>query len=536
MCKSLGIDISVYQGDFPLDIAFYEGVKFVIIKAGGGDASFYKDGKFERNYSFAKRLNMPVGCYFYSKALNEETAIQEAEFLYNNCLKDKKFELPVYYDVEDSYQLSLGREKLTNIIESFCNYINRKGYVAGVYASLSSFNNCFIDERLNKYEKWVAQWSSHLSYTGQCNMWQFGGEVNYIRSNKIAGQVVDQDYMLYDIINKKDQDQDDNKDQQNMTVEEAIDKVVEIALNEVGYHEKASNYMLDDKTANSGSANYTKYARDLDNIEGFYNGPKQGYAYCDVFADWVFVQAFGADLAMKILYQPKYSAGAGCTYSMGYYKDNNAFTNIPHKGYQIFFGNSYESTHTGIVVDVDNDTVITVEGNTSDGVYKRTYSKYNGNILGYGIPNYSLVADGEIDYNDDIIKSDKILSIRDVQIFLNDNYISIFNDYLDVDNCYGPLTKRALVMAVQKEIGADITGIFSVNDKYLFPILKNGYRGIIAKLTQCALICNGLSVGYDGADGDYGNNTANAVIQFQRVKMLEMDGECGPETAYKLFN
>ena len=51
MCKQLGIDISVYQGDFPLDIAVSEGVKFVIIKAGGGDAGLYKDDKFERNYN-----------------------------------------------------------------------------------------------------------------------------------------------------------------------------------------------------------------------------------------------------------------------------------------------------------------------------------------------------------------------------------------------------------------------------------------------------------------------------------------------------
>ena len=106
MCKQLGIDISVYQGDFPLDIAVSEGVKFVIIKAGGGDAGFYKDDKFERNYNFAKKIKLPVGCYFYSKALDEYSAIKEAEFLYNNCLKNKTFELPIYYDVEDSYQLS----------------------------------------------------------------------------------------------------------------------------------------------------------------------------------------------------------------------------------------------------------------------------------------------------------------------------------------------------------------------------------------------------------------------------------------------
>ena len=61
-------------------------------------------------------------------------------------------------------------------------------------------------------------------------------------------------------------------------------------------------------------------------------------------------------------------------------------------------------------------------------------------------------------------------------------------------------------------------------------------KGIIVKLVQCALICNDLFIGNDGADGDYGNRTANAVSQFQREMNLLDDGECGPETAYKLFN
>lgn len=63
--------------------------------------------------------------------------------------------------------------------------------------------------------------------------------------------------------------------------------VVNIALAEVGYREKASNAYLDDKTANAGAANWTKYARDLA-AAGYYNGNKNGYAWCDVFVDWCF--------------------------------------------------------------------------------------------------------------------------------------------------------------------------------------------------------------------------------------------------------
>lgn len=87
--------------------------------------------------------------------------------------------------------------------------------------------------------------------------------------------------------------------------------VIAIAKEEIGYLEKKSGSGLGDKTANVGSGNYTKYARDLDAIEGFYNGKKQGFPWCDVFVDWVLTQAFGAEKAKALLCQPDKSYGAG---------------------------------------------------------------------------------------------------------------------------------------------------------------------------------------------------------------------------------
>ena len=180
-----------------------------------------------------------------------------------------------------------------------------------------------------------------------------------------------------------------------MTVEEAKKSVVDLAESEVGYHEKASNASLDDPTGNSGGANWTKYARDLDNIPDFYNGKKNGYAWCDIFVDWCFVHIFGEELGRKMLYQPEKSAGAGCLYSAGYYKQNNAFhrTN-PRLGDQIFFSHSAgEYSHTGIVVNVNGNTITTVEGNTSDSVGRRTYETSNRSIAGYGTPNWELAVE-----------------------------------------------------------------------------------------------------------------------------------------------
>ena len=74
----------------------------------------------------------------------------------------------------------------------------------------------------------------------------------------------------------------------------SVDKVLEIAFDEVGYLEKASAKNLDDKTANAGDANYTKYARDL-------YPSLQGQAWCDMFVDWCFVKAYGKETAKKLL-------------------------------------------------------------------------------------------------------------------------------------------------------------------------------------------------------------------------------------------
>lgn len=173
-------------------------------------------------------------------------------------------------------------------------------------------------------------------------------------------------------------------------------RVIAFAEAEVGYLEKASTAQLDDKTANAGDANFTKYARDLDAISGFYNTPKQSFAWCAVFTDWCFVQAYGVEEAKNRTYHSIY--GAGVDYAANSYRNNGQFyTSSPKVGDQIFFGTAGSETHTGIVYRVTDTTVYTIEGNTSPqsgvasnggGVYKKEYAINNSNIVGYGRPNY----------------------------------------------------------------------------------------------------------------------------------------------------
>ncbi len=169
-----------------------------------------------------------------------------------------------------------------------------------------------------------------------------------------------------------------------------------VAVAEIGYHEKASNADLDSKTGNSGSANYTKYARDLDSLGNIYNGRKQGYDWCDVYVDTMFVMTFGVELAMKLLCQPYKGCGAGCKYSMGYYQAKGQFHKTgPQPGDQIFFGDANSTWHTGIVEKSQGGYVYTIEGNTGNGsvqVERCAYSLNYKYIKGYGRPDWSLVS------------------------------------------------------------------------------------------------------------------------------------------------
>ena len=180
-------------------------------------------------------------------------------------------------------------------------------------------------------------------------------------------------------------------------------KVIDLALSQVGYLEKASNKDLDSMTGNAGSKNYTKYARDLAEVS-FFNGRKQGVAWCAVFVSWNFYKVFGKEAALKLLCQPsRDNCGAGCKYARNYYKAKGQLFNDPQPGDQVFFYSKDKKSiaHTGLVYKVDSKKVYTVEGNTSGasgvianggGVCKKSYSLTYGRIAGYGRPEWGETA------------------------------------------------------------------------------------------------------------------------------------------------
>ncbi len=162
-------------------------------------------------------------------------------------------------------------------------------------------------------------------------------------------------------------------------------KVIDIALAEVGYREKATDAQLDNKTANAGSGNHTKYGRDMHAIDP--GIMEYADAWCDAFVDWCFVQAFGIENARGLL------GGSFNDYtpvSAQLFKDQMSwYSSAPQVGDQVFFQSSGTINHTGIVYAVSNGKIYTVEGNTSDMVAKREYALDAVRIAGYGRPLYN---------------------------------------------------------------------------------------------------------------------------------------------------
>ncbi len=254
--------------------------------------------------------------------------------------------------------------------------------------------------------------------------------------------------------------------------------VVEMALAEIGYREKASDTNLDDKTANAGANNWTKYARDLA-AAGYYNGSKNGFPWCDVFVDWCFFKAYGATEGQRIQCQTG-DLGAGCIYSAQYYRQKGRFDQTPRAGDQVFFRYGGEIGHTGIVVAVTDSSIDTVEGNRSDQVKRNTYSLSDPCIAGYGHPLFS-----------------------------------------DEGKEEDPVDESASVPTVCL---------------VLLPLLMNGNTGSTVRNAQTLLIakgypCGGRVVsGQETADGEFGPATERSVKAFQRLKKLTADGEIGPDT------
>ena len=434
-------------------------VDLVIIRMGyrgSRDGIIKYDKKYIQHRAMCEAYGIPHGFYYFPTAINDWEAQEEADWVVKELDGIKDFACPVFADSEKVFGDASGRADLlspelrTRYLKIFCDRLQSKGIPAGIYASTYWLEHNLIMEQL-PYSVWVAQYAPACTYKGKYLFWQYTsqGSVPGVSGNVDLSRLP----VTYEDFSPQ--------------------KVIDIALAEVGYVEKKNGNDLYDKTANAGANNYTKYGYEMHNIQP--QNMDYPAAWCDAFVDWCFYKAYGVGNAKKLL---RGDFDDYTVRSAQLYKDKNAWYQKPQVGDQVFFTNDREICHTGLVYKVGADRVYTVEGNTSSElgvipnggcVRLKSYSTNYKRIAGYGRPNYKME---------------------------KDHYPRV-----DVDK---------------------------------FPIVRMGCSDVNSVITlQNLLYVKGYPVKIDGV---FGVETLGAVRKYQLDHGLVVDGEVGPITWRWLFS
>ncbi len=181
---SKGIDVSKWNGSIDFNKVKADGIDFVIIRAGYGWDTSQKDRTFEQNYARAKAAGLHVGAYWYSYARSADNARSEAKVC-KQIIAGKQFDYPIFFDLEESSQLSRGQAFCDSLIQAFCNEMEAGGYFAGFYTSASVARNILSKSIHKRYAFWCAQWANTNSFEGESGLWQYSskGSVSGIAGN-----------------------------------------------------------------------------------------------------------------------------------------------------------------------------------------------------------------------------------------------------------------------------------------------------------------------------------------------------------------
>lgn len=182
---TFGIDISKWQGNIDIKAT---GANFVIIKAGGSDDGLYMDSKFRRNYSECKKLNIPCGLYWYTKAGSVADLEQEIKFLLAN-IDGMKFELPIYLDIEEEsiYDVS------NDLAVYWLTALYEKKYYPGIYCGYYWTTDKLTDPIIGTFPFWLAYWDDDRpDLKWNYGLWQQGSK------KMVGGLEVDIDWLFYD--------------------------------------------------------------------------------------------------------------------------------------------------------------------------------------------------------------------------------------------------------------------------------------------------------------------------------------------------
>lgn len=391
-----GIDVSRWNGSIDWKTVASYGMGFAILRI--TEKGNIVDSTFEPNYKGCIENKIPVGVYKYSYATTIAQIKNEANVVIKT-LNKRKLDYPVFLDIEDKCQENLSDSLMMKMIEAFRAIIVKAGYKFGIYCGYSWYQYQ-LPEGAKKYDCWVARYPNNdtgelqerlrvPAFTGVIG-WQYSSKATIPGiPTKTDRSVFYKDYSKSSTTSTNSLKPTTTQGSDTMNKEKAIDALIATAQAEIGYMEKKSNAQLDDKTANVGDGNYTKYWRDL---KPSWNGS----AWCAVWVSWCMYKTFGLETAKKLLKHENDFPYVYCpTLGARFTKYAN-----PQRGDIVIFYRNGTFAHTGIVTKVEGDKFYTIEGNTNNGstiianggsVCSKSYN--NSNLPGtkFCRPDYSIV-------------------------------------------------------------------------------------------------------------------------------------------------
>jgi len=176
----LGVDISRYQKDVDFEALKSDGIEFVMIRVG---ARGYKTGElqldeyFQENIKKASEAGLDIGVYFFSQAVTQEEAVEEAQLVLDN-IKDYEILYPVAYDMEfienDTARVeTLTRDERTAMAAAFLNHINNSGYTPMLYGDTEWLVKRIDVAKFNASCIWLAEEADIPKYPYRYEMWQY---------------------------------------------------------------------------------------------------------------------------------------------------------------------------------------------------------------------------------------------------------------------------------------------------------------------------------------------------------------------------
>lgn len=173
----LGIDVSKWNGNIDWNAVKNSGISYVIIRCGyrgSSQGSLIEDPKFTANIKGATSAGLKVGVYFFTQAIDEREAVEEASMVLEQ-VKNYKISYPIFLDVESSGGRadSLDKATRTAVCKAFCQTIQNAHYTAGIYANKNWLETKIDAGALSAYKIWLAQYAASPTYTGRYDLWQY---------------------------------------------------------------------------------------------------------------------------------------------------------------------------------------------------------------------------------------------------------------------------------------------------------------------------------------------------------------------------